>query len=99
MNLEQSGWIDFLGQISEIISFKFALVLILCGEMYYIKGLSIVGVLAVSGLFSVIVGLLSIKYIMPYIIEICVDQVRTFITLTSFRSIYLRKYVVCSKLC
>lgn len=43
--------------------------------MFYFRGFSIVGVLAISGLFSAIIGFISYNFIVPYVVSINVDKV------------------------
>lgn len=43
--------------------------------MYYIKGFSAVGFFAIASLLTIITGIISYKYIVPYVLEIAVDQV------------------------
>lgn len=44
--------------------------------MYYIKGFSIVSILAVGGLLSAIFGFINWRFIVPWIIDINVNQVK-----------------------
>lgn len=43
--------------------------------MYYVKGFSIVGVLAVGGLFTAVWGVLGGWFLFPYLVSISVDMV------------------------